>query len=144
MLGGSVPSPLKIEHGADTSRACWLLTNRTMHRVTDNLRTIEKAQRAFPIRKRHQRKHLDFVLLWLRTRISGVQRFPNVSQNKRLARTIGVRARILCRSCIAILGATLGATKRGKMAPFFCKRHQTRHLDFPTHPLLTEGLLVRI
>jgi hypothetical protein len=42
------------------------------------------------------------------------------------------------------LGATLGATKGGKMAPFFCKRHQTRHLDFPSHPLLTEMLEVRI
>jgi hypothetical protein len=42
-----------------------------------------------------------------------------------------------------VLGATLGATKEGKMAPFFCKRHQTRHLDFPSHPLLTEELEVR-
>lgn len=31
-----------------------------------------------------------------------------------------------------------------KLLPILCKRHQMRHLDFSSIPLLTEGLLVRI
>jgi hypothetical protein len=34
--------------------------------------------------------------------------------------------------------------KQEKRLRFSGKRHQTRHLDFPNHPLLTEGLEVRI
>jgi hypothetical protein len=34
--------------------------------------------------------------------------------------------------------------KQEKWLRFSCKRHQTRHLDFPPRPLLTEGLEVRI
>jgi hypothetical protein len=34
--------------------------------------------------------------------------------------------------------------KQGKWLPISFKRHQTRHLDFWSSRLLTEGLLVRI
>jgi len=44
----------------------------------------------------------------------------------------------------AAVGAGVGATKEGKMAPNFHKRHQVGQLDFRSFRLLTEGLLVRI
>ena len=46
-------------------------------------------------------------------------------------------------SSTAGVGAGVGATKEGKMAPISCKRHQIGHLDFSHSRLLTEGLLVR-
>jgi hypothetical protein len=42
------------------------------------------------------------------------------------------------------VGAGVGATKEGKMAPFSRKRHQIGHLDFGSFRLLTDRLQVQI